>query len=411
MRLAPLLAALVAFPLFAASPIDALNQQVMDLYNQGRYEEATPLCLQLVQMLERQFGPDSLQFASGLNNLAELYVKSHKPEQAEPLYRRSLMIRQAQLGPDHPDVIKSRARLAELEQSKPAPKPAAPPPPQQPPRPNPAAEAMDKAIALNQQSLQLGRQGKAAEALPLAQQVLTIFEAHLPADHPNIAIALGNLAQLQVQLAHYDEALPPLQRAVAILQKAKGTNQTDLGFMLVNIADIQAQKQNCAEAETWYKRALPVLEKVLKPDDPNLSHVLNNLAECYRAQGKVPETDPLLKGRIGMGRVALPIAKAAPEQVKPPNPEDVEQAHQLDQALFHLSEAKKYEDALPVALDLQALTEKIYGADSLAAAVNLDRLAALYRSMGRDAEAEPLAARSRAIRDAARATDHTTIAK
>jgi tetratricopeptide (TPR) repeat protein len=407
MRRAALVAFMLAFPVLAAGPIDSLNQQVMDLYNQGRFEEATPLCIQLVQMLERQFGPDSLQFASGLNNLAELYVKQHKPDQAEPLYRRALAIREAQLGADHPDVAKSRARLAELLQAKPAPKPAAPPPPP-PPRSNPE---MEKALALNQQSLQLSRQGKAAEALPLAQQVLAVFQAHLPADHPNIAVALGNVAQLQMQLAHYDEALPLFQRAAAILERRHDGNPADLGFMLANIADIHAQKQNYAEAESWYKRALPVLEKALKPGDENISRILNNLAECYRAQGKVPEIDPLMKGRIKPGRVALPVAKLAPEQTKPPDPADVEQASQLDQALFHLTQAKKYEEALPVALDLQALTEKMYGASSLAAALNLDRLAELYRELGRDAEAEPLAAKSRAIREAARASDRSIIAK
>jgi tetratricopeptide (TPR) repeat protein len=390
----------------AASQIDSLNQQVLDLYNQGKFEEATPLCVQLVQLLEQKFGSDSLQFASGLNNLAELYVKQKKPEQAVPLYRRSLAIREAQLGPDHPDVAKSRARLAEVMPPPPPPeskrsgdervanKPM-PPPPQ--PRPNPVNQDMSRAMELNREAVQLGNQGKAKEAIPLAKQVLAIFEKDLGPDHPNVAIGLGNLAQLYAQTQQWDEALPLYQRALPIMQK-RG-NSPELGYMLGTIGDIYAQKRNFPEAESWYKRAIPVLPA----NDPALSRILNNMAEVYRAQGKVPELDPLMKGKIKPGQMALPGGKlSTSDPAKPPDSEDMAQAHELDQALFHLTEAKKYEDALPVALDLQALTERMYGASSLAAAMNLDRMAALYKAMGRDAEAQPLAARASAIRQAAK---------
>ena len=381
----------------AASPIDSLNKQVLDLYNQGKFEEATPLCQQLVQMLEQQYGSDSLQFASGLNNLAELYVKQHKPEQAYPLYRRSLLIREAQLGPDHPDVAKSRARLAEVTPPPPKQMQSPPPPPRQ--VANPANQDMQRAMELNREALQLGNQGKAKEAIPLARQVLAIFEKDLAPDHPNIAIGLGNLAQLYAQSGQYDEALPLYQRALPMLEK-KG-NTPELGYVLATIGDIHAQKHEFPEAESWYKKAIPVLPA----NDPGLSRILNNMAEVYRAQGKVPELDPLMRGKIKPGQVALPGGnKPAPaDPGKPPDMEDAAQERELDQALFHLTEAKKYEDALPVALDLQALTERMYGASSLAAAMNLDRMAALYKAMGRDAEAEPLIARAKAIRASAKA--------
>ena len=52
--------------------------------------------------------------ATSLNNLAELYKTQGQYAQAEPLYKRSLAIREKALGPDHPDVATSLNSLAEL---------------------------------------------------------------------------------------------------------------------------------------------------------------------------------------------------------------------------------------------------------------------------------------------------------
>ena len=52
----------------------------------------------------KALGPDHPNVATSLNNLAELYRNQGKYAEAEPLYKRSLAIREKALGPDHPDV-------------------------------------------------------------------------------------------------------------------------------------------------------------------------------------------------------------------------------------------------------------------------------------------------------------------
>ncbi len=49
-----------------------------------------------------------------LNNLAGLYDDQGRYAEAEPLYKRSLAIREKALGPDHPDVATALNNLAEL---------------------------------------------------------------------------------------------------------------------------------------------------------------------------------------------------------------------------------------------------------------------------------------------------------
>ena len=60
------------------------------------------------------FGETDPRFAPTLNNLATLYYTQGQYAQAEPLYKRSLAIREKALGPEHPDVATSLNNLAGL---------------------------------------------------------------------------------------------------------------------------------------------------------------------------------------------------------------------------------------------------------------------------------------------------------
>jgi tetratricopeptide (TPR) repeat protein len=62
----------------------------------------------------RTSGPDHPDVATSLNNLALLYKTQGHYAKAEPLYKRSLAIREKALGPDHPDVANSLVNLAAL---------------------------------------------------------------------------------------------------------------------------------------------------------------------------------------------------------------------------------------------------------------------------------------------------------
>ncbi len=52
--------------------------------------------------------------AASLNNLASLHQAQGNYAEAEPLYRRSLAIREKALGPEHPDVAQSLDNYAAL---------------------------------------------------------------------------------------------------------------------------------------------------------------------------------------------------------------------------------------------------------------------------------------------------------
>ena len=56
-----------------ADDLDALFQQVVSLYQQGRYEQAIPVARELLQKVKAQYGENHPKTATAYNNLAELY--------------------------------------------------------------------------------------------------------------------------------------------------------------------------------------------------------------------------------------------------------------------------------------------------------------------------------------------------
>lgn len=86
-----------------------------ELYrSQGRYNEAEPLFKRSLAMRERELGPDHTKVAESLNNLAVLYHNLRRYNDAEPLIKRSLIILENALGPDHPIVAQSLQNLASI---------------------------------------------------------------------------------------------------------------------------------------------------------------------------------------------------------------------------------------------------------------------------------------------------------
>jgi tetratricopeptide (TPR) repeat protein len=85
-----------------------------------------------------------------------------------------------------------------------------------------SGQNLKEADALNKRLMQLYNAGKYEEAIPLAERALAIREKALGPDHPDVAVALINLAQLYESQSRYADAEPLYKRSLAIREKALG---------------------------------------------------------------------------------------------------------------------------------------------------------------------------------------------
>ena len=169
----------------------------------------------------RRWGPSTPTWARALNNLAALYRAQGRYAEAEPLYRRSLAIREKALGPEHPDV----------------------------------------GTALNNLALLYQAQGRYAEAEPLYRRSLAIREKALGPEHPDVGTALNNLAVLYRAQGRYAEAEPLYRRSLAIHEKALGPEHPDVGTALNNLALLAFAQGDWAQAAEYWRRSTGVIQR------------------------------------------------------------------------------------------------------------------------------------------------------
>jgi tetratricopeptide (TPR) repeat protein len=79
---------------------DLLDQQVLKLYQEGKYQEAIPIAEKLLAIRKRTLGLDHLSTVTSLNNLASLYAEMGDYTRAEPLLEQALQVLQRALGSD-----------------------------------------------------------------------------------------------------------------------------------------------------------------------------------------------------------------------------------------------------------------------------------------------------------------------
>ena len=75
-----------------------LNKETMDLYHAARDDQAIVVGQNALKVAEQNAGINHPDVANSLNNLAVLYKSQRDYAKAEPLYKRSLTIREKAFG-------------------------------------------------------------------------------------------------------------------------------------------------------------------------------------------------------------------------------------------------------------------------------------------------------------------------
>jgi CHAT domain-containing protein/Tfp pilus assembly protein PilF len=343
----------------AVAEATRLMAEVERLYGQGKYDDALALAQRALGIREKALGPDHLDVAQSLNDLAVLYDQKADYPRAEALYVRALGIREKALGPDHVDVAESLHNLALL----------------------------------------CSKAGDYARAESLYVRSLAIYEKALGPDHPGVALALNGLAQVYQFEGDYPRAESLYQRALAIREKALGPDHLSVAISVNNLAEVYRARGDDVRVEPLYLRALGIFEKALGPEHVNVAGVVNNLAQLYQAKGDYARAEPLFLRALAIREKVL----------GPDHPEVALSLVNLAE-LYYVSGPERLARAEPLFQRALAIQEKALGPGHTDVALSLNNLAAFYQQRGDYARAEPLFQRALAIREKALGPAHADVA-
>ena len=336
--------------------VTRLVQQIIQLKNEGKYNQAIPLAERLLAITEKVLGKEHPDVATSLNILAQLYYAQGSYEKAEPLYVRSLAIFEKVLGKEHPDVATSLDNLAQLYQA----------------------------------------QGSYQKAEPLFVRSLAIIEKVLGKEDPLVAGSLNNLAQLYQAQGSYQKAEPLFVRSLAILEKVLGKEHPDVALSLNNLSVLYYAQGNYQKAEPLLVRSLAIREKVLGKEHPDVAASLNNLASLYQDEGSYEKAEPLLVRSLAIREKVL--GKEHPDV-----------AQSLNNLASLYQDQGSYQKAEALYLRSLAILEKVLGKEHPEVATSLNNLAELYRVEGSYQKAEPLYVRSLAILEKVLGKEHPNV--
>ena len=223
----------------------------------------------------------------------------------------------------------------------------------------------------------LRQQGKHAEAVKLAELVLTVRRELLGDAHPDTAAAQNSLANVYQAQGRLTDAEPLFRDALGAWKKAFGDAHPITAMGQANLAGLCKAQGRLSDAEPLYKSALAVFRKAHGDAHPATATVMNNLALLYTTQGRYADAEPLLRDALAVKRKTLGDA----------HPDTASGINSLAQLY---SDQGRYADAEPLYRAALTARRKSLGDAHPATANSLNNLAAMYYQQGRLADAEPL---------------------
>ncbi len=237
-----------------------------------------------------------------------------------------------------------------------------------------AQKANDPAAALETRFRQLYAQGKYADAIPIAQQMLALDERRLGKEHPDTLTDVNNLAELYRIQGRYGEAEPLYKRALQAFERLYGKDNPKTLTVLNNLAGLYGDKGRYAQAEPLYTRVLAVYERTRGPQHPDTLGAVQNLASLYHGQGRYAEAEPLFKRAVEGFERAL----------GPDHPSTLVSVNNL----AGLYEAQgRYAEAEPLYKRALEARERVLGTSHPDTLSSVNNLASLYKAQGRAVEA------------------------
>ena len=162
--------------------------------------------------------------------------------------------------------------------------------------------------------VQLYRERKYDEALPLAKRSIELAERAFGSQDSRLISLLINLGALYVATIHFDDARIPFERALNIAETDFGSEDLHLIRPLDELGYLMSNRGDYKRATDLFSRSLAIKQKSLKEGDVEIPRATFVLADVYRRSHEYAKAEPLYQQAIQL--YEKPEKKNNPELVE-----------------------------------------------------------------------------------------------
>jgi tetratricopeptide (TPR) repeat protein len=357
--------------------LDTLGQTYLGL---GWYDKAETILKKAIAVREAALGPDHPDTLTSRNNLAVAYTDAGRTAEAIALHETTLRLKESKLGPDHPDTLTSRNNLASAYAQ---------------------AGRTAEAIALQEATLKFKESrlgpwdastlasrhnlaaaylavGRVADAIRLLEANIEHMDSRLGPDHPHAILNRNALAAAYWRAGRLDRSIPLFERALEQMAAKLGPDHPDtlntqcnLG---VNYRDAGRLEEGARLMEEALRRARGRPDALAKTE-----WALLQLGWTYQGLGRWDRAEPLLRDFLSRQRKTTP----------PDSPALAATLAQLGLILLLQQDWSEAESALRECLKIR----EVKFPDDWSRFNTMSQLGGALLGQGRYAEAQPLIVR------------------
>ncbi|OOQ91280.1 putative tpr domain protein [Penicillium brasilianum] len=268
--------------------LTSMHNLALTYQDQGRWEEAEQLQVQVMETRKTKLGEDHPSTLTSMHNLASTYRQQGRWKEAEQFFVRVTETCTTKLGEDHPDTLTSMHNLASTYREQGRWKEAEQLFVQviESRKTKLGEDHPDTLSSMHSLAWTYLNQGRWGEAEQLQVQVMGTYMMKLGEDHPNTLTSMHNLASTYQGQDRWEEA-EQLQVQVMEARKTKlGEDHPDTLTSMHNLASTYQGQDRWEEAEQLQVQVMETRKTKLGEDHPSTLTSMHNLASTYRQQGR-----------------------------------------------------------------------------------------------------------------------------
>lgn len=263
------------------------------LIDQGQYREAATVLQHVIETRTSAFGPEHPNTLRSRNRLAYALWREGRYRDSETEFRKLIAVEERVLGAQDPETLASKNGLANALDDE--------------GRHGDAESEHRRVLDLrskvlgpenpetlksrNNLALALNREQKYAEAEKQFRELITIEERVLGREHPETLRGRRNLFVTLGNQGRHEEAEAGFRDLLAIEERVLGPEHPDTLGVRNNIGFALAQRRRFADAEPQFREVIRTEAKVLGPEHPSTLSSRMALAGVLSQEQKYTEAD------------------------------------------------------------------------------------------------------------------------